>query len=52
MRSYVAAAETGGGTVRTLAPLHANDFDVMTHATPNGQTVEKFVANNLMPRHP
>lgn len=52
MRPYVAAAQTGGDTVKTLAPPNANHFDVVTPATPNGQAVVKFVADNLMPRHP
>lgn len=52
MRPYVAAAQTGGDTVRTLAPPNANHFDVVQPATPNGQAVVKIVADNLMPRHP
>lgn len=49
MRPYVAAAKAGGDKVETLVPLNANHFDVVTPATPNGQAVINFVADNLLP---
>lgn len=50
MQPYVAAAKAAGDPVLTLAPDKANHFDIVTSATPNGQAVVAFIAENAVPK--
>lgn len=51
MKPYVAAAKLSGDKVLVLAPAGANHFDIVTPATPNGQAVIAFIANNAPSSH-